>query len=185
MPLPSTLDPWREKGIPLDEQIRSWKQLTKEPYHKLDVDAYSRARVILMNGVEAEAWAYGHAFHRMTDNRELQALLARLAEQADQGPLRSALGRAVAEVEHQEDEHLQWARRMHAQLALGMGTTGPAPSPARWQGRISTPEVPLGAEHPRPMGEGLLEHASDPQWQPSEIVRSLELGMRSDGRAGR
>ena len=55
MSIPSTLDPWHEKGIPLERQYRSWKQIVKDPYRKQEVDAYSRARVILMNGIEAEA----------------------------------------------------------------------------------------------------------------------------------
>jgi rubrerythrin len=84
MPLPSTLDPWHEKGIPLERQYRSWKQIVKDPYRKQDVDAYSRARVILMNGIEAEAGAYSHAFARMTDNLEIKALLARTRRVEDQ-----------------------------------------------------------------------------------------------------
>jgi hypothetical protein len=54
MTLPTTLDPWREPGIPLEQQFRSWKQRIKTPYHKLDVDPYTRVRVILMNGIENE-----------------------------------------------------------------------------------------------------------------------------------
>ena len=47
-----TLDPWHEPGIPLEQQYRSWKQRIKAPYDKHEVDAYTRTRVILMNGVE-------------------------------------------------------------------------------------------------------------------------------------
>lgn len=94
-------------------------------------------------------------------------------DQVDMGALQAALRPVVAEVEPQEDEHLQWARDMHAQLALRMGMLGPAPSPERWQSRITTPEVPIETVHPNPIREGLLEHASDPQWQPSEIVRAM------------
>ena len=39
-----TLDPWHERGIPLDEQYRSWKQRIKAPYDKHEVDAYTRTR---------------------------------------------------------------------------------------------------------------------------------------------
>ena len=77
MGIPSTLNPWTEKGIPLEQQYRSWKQIVKEPYHKSDVDAYTRTRVILMNGIENESWAYSHNFFRMTDNPELRSLMAR------------------------------------------------------------------------------------------------------------
>lgn len=84
MPIPSSLNPWQEKGIPLDKQIRSWKQIIREPYDKREVDAYSRARVILMNGIENEVWAYSHTFHRMTSNPEIKALLARTRRVEDQ-----------------------------------------------------------------------------------------------------
>jgi rubrerythrin len=84
MPIPSTLNPWKEKGIPLERQYRSWKQIVKDPYRKQDIEAYSRARVILMNGIEAEAGLYSHSFARMTDNREIKALLARTRRVEDQ-----------------------------------------------------------------------------------------------------
>jgi hypothetical protein len=81
-----TVDPWREKGIPLDRQVRSWKQRVKEPYDKRDVDAYTRTRVILMNGIEIEAWNQSHNFARNTDNHDLRSLLAvtRMIEQQQQ-----------------------------------------------------------------------------------------------------
>ena len=101
------------------------------------------------------------------------------SDQVDMQTLHAALSRAVAEVEHQEDEHLEWARTTHAKLALSMGMMGPAPSPERWQTRITNPELPITAEHPRPITEGLLEHANDPQWQPSEVIRSLSMGRPS------
>ncbi len=47
MATPSSLDPWNEQGIPIERQYRSWKQIVKESYRKLDIDAYSRARIIL------------------------------------------------------------------------------------------------------------------------------------------
>lgn len=82
----TTLDPWRETGIPLEKQIRSWKGRVRAPYDKRDVDAYTRTRVILMNGIENEAWMHGHVFARCTDNAELKSLLAvtRMVEQQQQ-----------------------------------------------------------------------------------------------------
>ena len=86
MTLPTTLDPWQERGIPLEQRFRSWKQRIKTPYHKLDVDPYTRVRVILMNGIENECWAYSHHFARCTGNPEIKALLARtrMVEQQQQ-----------------------------------------------------------------------------------------------------
>lgn len=86
MAVPSTLNPWQEQGIPLDKQIRAWKDIVQEPYHKLDVDAYTRTRVILMNGIENEVWNFSHNFARCAGNREIRALLAatRRVEQQQQ-----------------------------------------------------------------------------------------------------
>ena len=81
---PVTLNPWEEEGIPLEKQYRTWKQIVKEPYHKLDVDAYSRARIILMNGIENAVWNFSHQFSRMTDNHEILSLLARTRRVEDQ-----------------------------------------------------------------------------------------------------
>ncbi|HEX2034263.1 MAG TPA: hypothetical protein VHS99_08765 [Chloroflexota bacterium] len=84
--IPTSLDPWREKGIPLEKQFRSWKERVKAPYDKRDVDAYTRTRVILMNGLENECWNFAHQFARCTGNPELKALLAqtRMVEQQQQ-----------------------------------------------------------------------------------------------------
>ena len=43
-------NPFDEKGLPLENQIRSWSQLNVEPYNKMEVDPYTRTRAILMNG---------------------------------------------------------------------------------------------------------------------------------------
>src|SRR5215207_5330734 len=84
--VPTSLDPWREKGIPLDKQYRSWRQRVKAPYDKRDVDPFTRLRVILMNGLENECWAWSHHFARSTDNPQLKGLLARtrMVEQQQQ-----------------------------------------------------------------------------------------------------
>ncbi|MGH7266692.1 MAG: hypothetical protein ACREMB_17855 [Candidatus Rokuibacteriota bacterium] len=66
----------RDKGIPLDRQRFTWRELVQAPYSKLDDDAFTRVRVILMNGIESEALRFSHACARM--NRELQAPLARV-----------------------------------------------------------------------------------------------------------
>jgi hypothetical protein len=80
------LDPWHEPGIPLDEQYRSWKQRIKAPYDKHQVDAYTRTRVILMNGIENGAWNFAHHFSRSTDDPAIKSLLARtrMVEQQQQ-----------------------------------------------------------------------------------------------------
>jgi len=90
------------KGFPLERQIRSWKSIVLEPISKLDIDAFSRVRIILMNGAETEAIRFSHACFRK--NKELQPVLAeiRRVEQqqattlnwlmpADQSPLETTI----------------------------------------------------------------------------------------------
>lgn len=66
----------KDKGVPIEKQTFTWKELVQAPYSKLDDDAFTRVRVILMNGVEAEAVRFQHAAARM--NRDLQLALARV-----------------------------------------------------------------------------------------------------------
>jgi rubrerythrin len=97
------LDLLKDKGVPLAQQRFTWKELVQPPYSKLDDDAFTRVRVILMNGIESEALRFGHACARM--NGELQLALARVRriEQhqqtlvnwlnpADQSPLETTIG---------------------------------------------------------------------------------------------
>jgi len=79
-----SLDIFKERGAPLEKQEFDWKDLVQVPYSKLDDDAFTRVRVILMNGIESEALRFSHACARM--NKELQMQLARVrrAEQHQQ-----------------------------------------------------------------------------------------------------
>ncbi len=43
------------RGCPLDKQQFTWKDLVSNPISKLDDDAFTRVRVILMNGIELDA----------------------------------------------------------------------------------------------------------------------------------
>lgn len=71
-----SLDLKKEKGIPLEEQRFDWHDLVRVPTSKLDDDAFTRVRIILMNGIESEALRFQHACARM--NKELQLALARV-----------------------------------------------------------------------------------------------------------
>jgi hypothetical protein len=70
------LDLSKETGIPLDQQTFNWRDLTNLPISKLDNDAFTRVRVILMNGIETEAVRFSHALARM--NRDLRLPLAQI-----------------------------------------------------------------------------------------------------------
>jgi hypothetical protein len=70
------LDLIREKGIALEKQKFDWKDIVRVPTSKLDDDAFTRVRIILMNGIESEALRFQHACARM--NKQLQLDLARV-----------------------------------------------------------------------------------------------------------
>lgn len=72
----TTFNPLKEKGIPVDEQLRSWHEIAKKPFNKTDVDCYTRTRQILMNGIETEAWNFKHAFARFSDDTEVKKFIA-------------------------------------------------------------------------------------------------------------
>src|SRR3954449_2934492 len=97
------LDLLKTRGTPLERQLFTWRDLVQPPYSKLDDDAFTRVRVILMNGIEIEALRFSHLFSRT--NRELQLPLARLRQieqmqcttinwllGADHSPLETTIG---------------------------------------------------------------------------------------------
>jgi len=114
----------KEKGVPLENQKFNWRDIVRSPTSKLDDDALTRVRIILMNGIESEALRFQHACARM--NKDLQLALARVRriEQhqqttvnwllpADLSPLETTIGfeQVAIEVtasvaEHEPDEYL-------------------------------------------------------------------------------
>lgn len=71
-----TFNPLKEKGIPVEKQLRSWKDIAKRKFNKYNVDCYTRTRQILMNGIEVEAWNFKHALSRFLSDPELCEFLA-------------------------------------------------------------------------------------------------------------
>lgn len=59
-----TFNPLKEKGIPLEKQIRTWDEIVRRPFNKCEIGCYSRTRQILLNGIEIEAWGFKHSFTR-------------------------------------------------------------------------------------------------------------------------
>jgi hypothetical protein len=120
-----SLDLKSERGAALDKQTYDWKELAGLPYSKLDVDAFTRVRVILMNGIESEAIRFSHLLARASDP-ELRKILARIrrSEQhqqtminwlnpADQSPLELTIGYEQVAIEvtahlaqHEPDPYL-------------------------------------------------------------------------------
>ena len=71
------LDILKEKGQPLDRQVFTWRELAGgPPISKLDDDAFTRVRVILMNGIESDAIRFKHILGRVS--RDLRLPLARI-----------------------------------------------------------------------------------------------------------
>ena len=71
---------WEGSPIPVERQVRAWKQVALPPYRKQDVDAFTRCRIILMNGLEMEAGIFSHAFARACDDPDLKGMLADMAQ---------------------------------------------------------------------------------------------------------
>jgi hypothetical protein len=105
------LDILKEKGVPLDRQRFTWRELAGPPFSKLDDDAFTRVRVIVMNGIESESVRFSHAAARMNDGtlREPLARVRRVEHHQqtlvnwmnppDQSPLETTLGYEQAAVE--------------------------------------------------------------------------------------
>jgi len=98
-----SLELFKEKGVPLDQQRFTWRDLVREPISKLDNDAFSRVRIILMNGIEAESNRFLHALARMNGPLRTEAARVRRVDQhqqtlvnwlnpPDQSPLETTIG---------------------------------------------------------------------------------------------
>ena len=118
------LDIMKEKGVPLDRQRFTWRDLVRTPISKLDDDAFTRVRIILMNGIEQEQNRFQHACARM--NKELRLPLAEIRRiehhqqtmvnwllPPDQSPLETTIGYEQVAIEvtaavaqHEPDEYL-------------------------------------------------------------------------------
>jgi hypothetical protein len=99
-----SLEILKERGTPLDRQRFTWKEMAGLPVSKLDVDAFTRVRIILMNGIESDAMRFSHVMARL-QHQDLRLPLAqvRRVEQhqqtavnwlnpADQSPLETTIG---------------------------------------------------------------------------------------------
>jgi rubrerythrin len=70
------LDFMQERGVPLEKQTFDWRDIVRVPISKLNDDAFTRVRIVLMNGVEQEANRFQHACARVS--RALRLPLARI-----------------------------------------------------------------------------------------------------------
>jgi hypothetical protein len=73
-----TFNPLQERGIPLDNQLRNWRELNVTPIDPDHADPYTRCRIITMNGIEVEAILFSHQLSRHCPDPELKQHLARV-----------------------------------------------------------------------------------------------------------
>lgn len=67
---------WDQKGVPLEQQKFTWRDMVGRPISKLDDDAFTRIRIILVNGLETDSLRLKHIAARF--NHDLRLPLARL-----------------------------------------------------------------------------------------------------------
>jgi len=91
------------KGVRVEDQRFTWRDMVQKPISKLDDDAFTRVRVILLNGVELEALRFGHVAARFNAALRLPLAQVRRAEQhqatlvnwllaSDHSPLETTIG---------------------------------------------------------------------------------------------
>ncbi|TBW10996.1 hypothetical protein E0E50_09245 [Azotobacter chroococcum subsp. isscasi] len=68
------------KGCPLEQQKLTWREMAGKPISKLDDDAFTRVRIILMNGIELDALRLKHIGARFHGELRLPLAEVRRAE---------------------------------------------------------------------------------------------------------
>jgi hypothetical protein len=81
-----SFNPLEQRGIPLDKQVRNWRELNVTPVDPDLADPYTRCRIITMNGIEVEAILFSHQLSRHCPDAEVKRQLAevRYTEQQQQ-----------------------------------------------------------------------------------------------------
>lgn len=98
------------KGTPVANQRFTWRDMVQKPISKLDDDAFTRVRVILINGLEMEALRFGHMAARFNAALRLPLAQVRRIEQhqattvnwllaPDHSPLETTIGYEQAAIE--------------------------------------------------------------------------------------
>ncbi|WP_312372606.1 hypothetical protein [Lachnoclostridium sp.] len=77
-------NPFDEKPIPIEKTFMDWRAINPCPYNKEETDAYTKTRIVLMNGTEFEAQWFSRNFSRhcpCNDLRRELAILRRVEQQ--------------------------------------------------------------------------------------------------------
>jgi hypothetical protein len=94
---------FESKGVRVEDQRFTWRDMVQKPISKLDDDAFTRVRVILINGLELEALRFGHMAARCNAALRLPLAQVRRSEQhqatmvnwllaPDHSPLETTIG---------------------------------------------------------------------------------------------
>lgn len=78
-----SINPLKEKGLPLEKQLRNWHQIVGKSFNKTDVDCYTRTRQILMNGIEVEAWGFKHQLLRYLPDDDAKKVISQISRIED------------------------------------------------------------------------------------------------------
>jgi hypothetical protein len=68
--------PFDIEGIPLGDQFKNWREMAPRPYDKNRADPYTKARIILMNGIENNSMMTKHYLARAIDDDDVKNFLA-------------------------------------------------------------------------------------------------------------
>jgi len=95
-------NPFKEKGMPLEQQCTNWSQINVKPYDKNAIDPYTRCRIILVNGAEFEANWFGRQWARHCDDLEAKRHIAytRRMEQMQQKMISALIPANESVLEH-------------------------------------------------------------------------------------
>ena len=85
------MNPFNERPTDIEKALHNWEEMYPDPYNKRNVDPYTKARIILMNGTEFEANWFSHQLARHTDDNDLRRELALTRETEKQQQLKLSL----------------------------------------------------------------------------------------------
>jgi hypothetical protein len=112
------------KGVRVEDQRFTWRDMVQKPISKLDDDAFTRVRIILLNALEMEALRFGHMAARCNAALRLPLAHVRRTEQhqatmvnwllaPDHSPLETTIGYEQVAIEitaaiaqHEPDPYL-------------------------------------------------------------------------------
>ncbi|MEJ6951783.1 hypothetical protein [Natronospora cellulosivora (SeqCode)] len=86
-------NPFEQTPMKIEDNFMDWSTIYPKPYSKMDVDPFTKLRIILMNGIEVESTMLSHQFHRNCNNNDLRRELAN-----------------TRRVEQQQQKHINWLK---------------------------------------------------------------------------